>query len=246
MLRPEGIGRRAFIGATSASIVGAMLPRPAGAQTLEGLAPAAAPVGRSTVRLSVGYLAGSDRLSSLQRLPEHIVQPTSASDGRFVPANGILADTSLFGRPLVIRVHGLYPQAARARRSELPRYVALDAVFPSPGPWQPDPAFFMAWGLQRRTQLHSGSPIRFTYPSNWSDAPAFDMKVVSAQGVTSYFRAAFTVGEEPGGVKLARGVYALGFSRNAWALPTAVSNLGRRAPARTFSVLITLEAQATS
>ena len=56
-----------------------------------------------------------------------------------VPAASLFqADTSMPGRPLRIRVHGLYPPVAldRKRRREVPLAIDLEAIFPSP-----DPAF---------------------------------------------------------------------------------------------------------
>lgn len=203
--------------------------------------------------LSVGYIEGSDVIADLKKLPLAILRPgVPDAEGnpaglgwRVVPADELpLGDTSIVGRPLKVRVHGLYPGLATApkRRRTLPLAIDLDVLVPPP----PDPAltralFFSAWSMKQREGWNPSPPIAFTLPLDWEAMPTFTMDVTSADGTRRRLAAEFTVDTEEGRPRLHRGLYVLGLAPFAWRTGMGLPQLAKTAPVERTSILVSVE-----
>jgi hypothetical protein len=155
-----------------------------------------------------------------------------------------LGDTSLVGRPLRLRIHGLYPPAALSpkRRQELPLSIDLDVIFPPPDPAFPRPLPFHAWSFRRAFGWNASPPVSFTFPLDWYVYPELQMTVVPAAGgapITMTTR--FTLDDDSGLPRLRRGLYLLGLRPGAWLAEGDLQKLGGRTPAELFSILISIE-----
>jgi hypothetical protein len=202
--------------------------------------------------LPVAYVDGSAGIRDLKRLPGFVRHPAAARDKAIgeeplglVPAARIpLGDTNLIGRPLRMRIHGLYPPAAFGpkRRRELPRAIDLDVLFPPADPAFPEPLRYMAWSFRRQPGWNASPPVSFVFPLDWYVYPALEMKVVPADGGPATTLATrFTLDDETGLPRLQRGLYLLGFRPGEWRAEGGLSKMGGVAPAELFSVLISLE-----
>lgn len=204
--------------------------------------------------LPVAYLNGSETIRSLKYLPRSVRHPATERDSkaggealRFMPADRVpLGDTNLIGRPLRLRIHGLYPPAAVAPRRlrELPLAIDLDVLFPSPDPAFPQPARYQAWSFRRQGGWNASPPVSFVFPLDWSVYPEIEMKVVPATGgapVTMTSR--FTIDDEAGMPRLRRGLYMLGLRPGNWRGEADLAKLGGATPAELFSVLLSLESE---
>jgi hypothetical protein len=205
--------------------------------------------------MSLAYIEGSDRIRNLKRLPRKIRRPLVVREGEpedpapfwAVPAASLpLGDPNLIGQPLQLTIHGLYPPAALTakRQAELPFRAELDWLYPVFDPVQPMLAPFFAWSLRRDGGTVSISvPTRFTFPLDWEVLPQLRLKVTPADGgppVELVTR--FTLDDEPGLPRLQRGVYLLGLSPAIWdRTEVSLTELARRAPAKSFSILISVE-----
>ena len=151
-----------------------------------------------------------------------------------------VGDASLIGRPLSIQLFGLYPVVAlnQRRNAVLPLGVDLDVMMPSPGPWLPQPLKFSAWGFRRAKGWNQSPPIRFTFPTDWTEAPVLMMKVTDASGRVVTYRAEFSVDSEAGRPKLQTGVYLLGLRGDSWTDEGSLVKKGASMPARRLSVLM--------
>jgi hypothetical protein len=238
--------RRDFLAYSSLLALAAWLPEMASAQSLESET-----AGSIVQPLSVGYLEGSDQYAKVRRLPGRVRFPGSrenqAESGdalQIVPANLLpLGDTSIVGTPLRMTIHGLYPPASQLeqRRRELPMAVDLDVLFPSSDPLHPQPNRFKAWSLRRVPGWDPSPPVSFVFPLGWQELPVISMRVVPNKGVPLSFMTGFTLDDESGVPKLRRGLYLLGLAPHAWDGTRLLGDLGRRAPASTFSVLVGFE-----
>ena len=203
--------------------------------------------------LSVGYIEGSAGITDLKRLPFAILRPgVPDAEGnpaglgwRVVPADELpLGDTSIVGRPLKMRVHGLYPGLATAakRRRSLPLAVDLEVLVPSP----PDPTLtralsFSAWSMKQREGWNPSPPIAFTLPLDWEAMPTFAMDVTAADGTRMRLAAEFTVDTEAGRPRLHRGLYLLGLAPFAWRTGMGLPQLAKTAPVERSSILVSIE-----
>lgn len=202
--------------------------------------------------MAVGYLEGSRALPSLKHLPRGIRRPAMAAEEgeeaasyRVVPAPRLpLGDTSLIGRPLRMRIQGLYPPAALnpKRQREMPFQVDLDVLVPSEDPLIPGPFAFHAWSFKRWQGWNPSPPVSFRFPLDWRSLPELVMTVHPADGGAPYrTRAQFTFDDEKGRSKLHRGLYLLGLSQKAWDAEPTLADLGGKASARAFSILMSME-----
>ncbi len=204
--------------------------------------------------LPAGFLDGSREVPDLRDLASWLRQPVLAQgarweDGsslRIMPAAELFqGDTELIGRPLRLRIDGLYPPAAlvQKRWKELPLSIDLDLLFPSPDPaFSKEPLRFQAWSFRRKAGWNPSPPIRFNFPLDWQVLPVIEMRIVPAGGAAPVtLRTGFTFDDEPGVPRLQRGVYLLGTQPNAWRSPVDIATLARRAPAELVSVLMSIE-----
>ncbi len=202
--------------------------------------------------LSAGYLEGSEIFRDLHRLPKKVRRPLSVTaEGEraeaspiIVPAVGLFqGDTSLPGRPLRIRIDGLYPPQALEPKlwKKLPLAVDLDVLFPSPDPAFPQPLRFFAWSFRRRPGWNPSPPIEFRFPLDWQALPQFVLKVRTAAGESLVLRTKFTVDAEPGRPRLRRGIYLLGTGPGVWDREMRLADLAKWAPAELASVLVSMD-----
>lgn len=208
--------------------------------------------GEAAVRpLSAGYIEESETFRDLHRLPKKVRRPLSvAAEGEsaaaspvIVPAAGLFqGDTSLPGRPLRIRIDGLYPPQAVDPKlwKKLPLAVDLDVLFPSPDPAFPQPLRFFAWSFRRRPGWNPSPPVEFQFPLDWQALPQFVFKVRTAAGEPLVLRTKFTLDAEPGRPRLRRGVYLLGAGPGVWDREMRLADLAKWAPAELASVLISM------
>jgi hypothetical protein len=204
--------------------------------------------------LPVSFLEGSGGVPDLRNLGAWMRQPRIArgaswEDGealRVVPAAELFqGDTELIGRPLRLRIDGLYPPAAlvRQRRKELPVAIDLDVLFPSPDPAiSLEPIRFQAWSFRRRPGWNPSPPIRFTFPLDWQALPEIEMRIVPAGGLPPIsLRTRFTFDDEPGLPRLQRGLYLLGTAPDGLRSPVSLQAIARAAPVELVSVMMSIE-----
>lgn len=215
-------------------------------------AEALATAGDGAVRpLSVAYIEGSETFRDLRRLPRKVRRPglfeESAAEAPpvLVPAVSLFqGDTSLPGRPLRIRIDGLYPPLALEPKHwrELPLAADLDVLFPSPDPALTTSLRFQAWSFRRRPGWNPSPPVSFRFPLDWQALPQFVLRVRYGPEVPLIvMRTKFTVDNEAGRPRLRRGIYLLGFMPSAWDREVKLTEFARRAPAELFSVLISMD-----
>ena len=204
--------------------------------------------------LSAGFLEGSREVPDLRDLALWMRQPVIARGARWengeairvVPAAELFqGDTELVGRPLRLRIDGLYPPAAleRKRWKELPLAIDVDVLFPPPEPAiSLEPVRFQAWSFRRRPGWNPSPPIRFTYPLDWQVLPEIAMRVVPAGGLPPIsLRTRFTLDDEPGLPRLQRGLYLLGTAPDVWRSSVALAGFARTAPLELVSILMSIE-----
>lgn len=205
---------------------------------------------RTTFPLPIAYLEGSAQIRDLKHLPRDTRRPgmrnkMAAVSLELMSADRVpMGDTSLVGRPLRLRIHGLYPPAALTpkRRRELPRAIDLDVIFPPPDPALPEPAPFHAWSFRNGQAWNCSPPVSFVFPLDWYVYPELSMRVVPAAGgspITMTTR--FTLDDEPGLPRLQRGLYLLGLQPGPWRAEGEIEKLGGRTPSELFSVMISIE-----
>ncbi|MEA2602911.1 MAG: hypothetical protein QOF89_3903 [Acidobacteriota bacterium] len=236
--------RRDFLVFSSAGLLAPLFGNLAWAEGLAGSAAVA------VQPMSVGFVEGSDTLHGLRRVPRKIRRPALQVEGednaplRVVPAASLAqGDTSLPGRPLRIRIDGLYPAAALSpkRLWELPQAIDLDFIFPPPDPvLAPNPIRFQAWSF-RRAPWDLSAPVSFHFPLEWQALPEIVLKVRDAAGTVRVLQTKFTLDEEPGRPRLLRGFYVLGLTPGAWRSDVRLDDLARKAPAELFSILISFD-----
>ena len=202
--------------------------------------------------LSAGYIEGSEAFRDLKRLPRKVRRPLSVATSNeaaeasavVVPATSLFqGDTSLPGRPLRIRIDGLYPPQALEPKlwKKLPLAMDLEVLFPSPDPAFPQPLRFFAWSFRRRPGWNPSPPVSFRFPLDWQALPQFVFRVRTAAGEQHVLRTKFTVDAEPGRPRLRRGVYLFGAEPGVWDRPMNLADLARWAPAELASVLISMD-----
>jgi len=237
--------RRAFLALSSAGLLAPFFKDLAWAETLDKTGAVVRP-------LSMGYIEGSEELRSLKRLSRAIRRPglvqeseESGASPVVLPAASLFqGDTSLPGRPLRIRIDGLYPPLAidPRRRRALPFAADLDVFFPSPDPTISTPIPFKAWSLRQRPGWNPSPPVRFRFPLDWQAVPELVLRVQpKREAAPLLLRTRFTLDAESGLPRLRRGVYLLGFAPGAWDREVRLAEVGRRAPAELFSVLVSME-----
>jgi hypothetical protein len=214
---------------------------------------AQAPAGEAAARpLSVGYIAESEVFRDLRRLPRKVRRPLSVATEEataeaspvVVPATSLFqGDTSLPGRPLRIRIDGLYPPQVLERKlwRTLPLAMDLDVLFPSPDPAFPQPLRFFAWSFRRQPGWNPSPPVSFNFPLDWQALPQFVLRVRTAAGQSLVLRTKFTLDTEPGRPRLRRGVYLFGAMPQAWDRDLRLADLARWAPAELASVLVSMD-----
>jgi hypothetical protein len=199
--------------------------------------------------LSTGYIEESEVFRDLRRLPRKVRRPLSASEAAeaspvVVPAVSLFqGDTSLPGRPLRIRIDGLYPpQAAEPKLwKKLPLAMDLEVLFPSPDPAFPQPLRFFAWSFRRRPGWNPSPPITFRFPLDWQALPQLVLRVRTANGEQRVLRTKFTLDAEPGRPRLRRGVYLLAAEPGVWDRPMNLADIAKWAPAELASVLVSMD-----
>jgi len=247
-----GLRRRNFLAMSSVGIAGLWL---GGLSRLEAAPIAVAASAATAPRpMSLGYLAGSDLLPNVIYLPLRVLNPSTRARAAD-PANGVLStvvpadglqggDTSLVGRPLGMKIHGLYPPAALAvkRQPAMPLAVDLDVLFPPPDPVFPKPARYFAWSFRRRPGWDPSAPVKFVFPLDWQAMPEMEMRVTPAKGAPWTVSTRFTLDYETGRPRLRRGVYLLGLAPGAWQWDISLAELARAAPLGLLSVMVSFEA----
>jgi hypothetical protein len=201
--------------------------------------------------LSTGYIDGSEVFQNLQRLPRMVRRPLSVASDQtaeasplVVPATSLFqGDTSLPGRPLRIRIDGLYPPPAADPKlwKKLPLAMDLEVLFPSPDPAFPQPLRYFAWSFRRQPGWDPSPPVHFPFPLDWQALPQLVLKVRPAVGAPYVFRTRFTVDAEPGRPRLRRGVYLLGAAPGVWDREMRLSDAAKWAPAELASVLVSMD-----
>jgi hypothetical protein len=245
----KGLRRRDFLTLGSAGLVTSFLGDLAWADPLTAVGAAVRP-------MPVGYIDASETIRNLKRLTPKIRRPglvveEKAGGGEgalsIVPAARLFSgDTNLIGRPLRMRIDGLYPPLALDRKHQqgLPMAVDLEVVFPSPDPAVSlEPLRFYVWGLRRQPGWNPSPPISFRFPLDWEVLPELVMTVRPAQGEPAVLRTRFTLDNESGMPRLRRGVYLLGFTPGAFTWDVPLKDVGRVAPAELFSVLMTVDSE---
>lgn len=242
-LSGPGFGRREFLVLGSAGLVSLCLGDLAWAQP----SPTA-----SRLPIAVAYLEGSEWIGDLKHLPRGVRRPAAPRDLdaaaerlEVVAAERLpLGDTGLVGRPLRLKIHGLYPPAALnpKRWRELPLAIDLDVLFPPPDPALSAPVPFHAWSFRKRPGWNASPPVSFVFPLDWYVYPEISMTVVPAGGGSPVrMTARFTLDDESGQPRLRRGLYLLGFQPGPWRMEGDLQKLGGRTPAELFSVLLSVE-----
>jgi hypothetical protein len=246
---PGLLRRRDFLTLGTATLLTPLFGSLAWAEPLAAAASPAAP----TFPMSVGYVDGSEGYRSFKRLPRAIRRPLLQKEGEeeaspiVVPAESLFqADTDLPGRPLRIRVHGLYPPVAQeaSRRREVPLAVDLEAVFPPPDPAFPTPLRFYAWGLRQKPGWDPSPPMSFRFPLDWQVLPQFILRVWRRDGSHHVLRTRFTIDDETGRPKLRRGVYLFGLGKASWSQAVRLSDFARAAPAEMLSLMVSMDPEA--
>lgn len=245
----RGLRRRDFIALGSAGLVTSLFGDYAWAEPLVAAGTVVRP-------MPVGYIEASETIRNLKRLTPKIRRPgmvmVEEKTGReealsIVPAAKLFSgNTDLIGRPLRMRIDGLYPPLSLdpKHRRGLPMAVDLEVVFPSPDPAVSlEPISFYVWGLRRQPGWNPSPPISFQFPLDWEVLPELVMTVRPAQGAPVVFRTKFTLDDERGMPRLRRGVYLLGFTPGAWTWELPLKDVGRAAPAELFSVLMTIDSE---
>ncbi len=211
-----------------------------------------AQAGEAAVRpLPVGYIEESETLRNLHRLPRMIRRPLSTAESETAAASPVVVpaaslfqgDTSLPGRPLRIRIDGLYPPQALEPKlwKKLPLAMDLEVLFPSPDPAFPQPLRFFAWSFRRRPGWNPSPPVEFRFPLDWQSLPQLVLRVRPAIGEPLVLRTKFTVDAESGRPRLRRGIYLLGATPGVWDRPIRLEDLARWAPAEMVSVLVSMD-----
>lgn len=244
---PEGLRRRDFLVLGSTLALAPWFSGSAFAQSLLTDATSVRP-------LPVGFLEGSREVPDLRDLSNWVRQPTVRNGAtwengeamRVVPAAQLFrGDTELVGRPLRLRIQGLYPPAAlvRQRWKDLPLAIDIDVLFPAPDPAVSlDPVPFHAWSFRRRPGWNPSPPVRFTFPLGWQDLPEIAMRIVPAGGGPPVFlRTRFTFDDEPGLPRLQHGLYLLGTAPDVWHSSVSLQAIARTAPAELASVMMSVE-----
>jgi hypothetical protein len=143
--------------------------------------------------LSVGYVAGSNRLADLRRLPWQAGLPGGdggvrgvdgvgarvgrASPVEVVPAAGLgIGDQTLAGESVRVRICGLYPGVPGAKTATVDA-ATLWVLFPSPDPALPEPLPFLAWSFDRRPE-NLAAPVGFTLPLELDGGLELSLSVV--------------------------------------------------------------------
>lgn len=201
--------------------------------------------------LPVGYIEESEVFRDLRRLPRKVRRPLSAANSEtaevspvVVPAASLFqGDTSLPGRPLRIRIDGLYPPQALEPElwKKLPQAMDLEVLFPSPDPAFPQPLRFFAWSFRRWPGWNPSPPVAFRFPLDWQALPQLVLRVRTAAGEPLVLRTKFTLDAESGRPRLRRGIYLLGATPGVWDRPMRLEDLARWAPAEMASVLISMD-----
>jgi hypothetical protein len=234
LLQP--VGRRGFLTVVSLSALAPFISMPAWAGPIDAATGTVAATRAPKVRpMSVGYVDGSDSLETLDAMIAQLTAPPGTIRKRHAPpplnvrpaADLEVGDASLMGRPLRVRVLGLYPTAAPANRNplDLPAAIDLDFVFPPPGPWVTEAMTFQAWSFRTSPGWSPSPPVRFHLPLDWQVPPALAMKVTTRTGATSLFRADFALDVEAGRPKLRQGIYLLGLKASAWSVGRSTAQL---------------------
>jgi hypothetical protein len=244
---PKGLRRRDFLVLGSTLALVPCFSGSAFAQSLLTDAGAFQP-------LPVGFLEGSHEVPDLRDLSNWVRQPVVRNGAawengeamRVVPAAQLFqGDTELIGRPLRLRIQGLYPPAAlvRQRWKELPLAIDIDVLFPAPDPAVSlEPVPFHAWSFRRRPGWNPSPPVSFTFPLGWQELPEIAMRVVPAGGGPPIFlRTRFTLDDEPGLPRLQSGLYLLGTALDVWRSPLSLQAVVRTAPAELASVTMSVE-----
>ena len=237
--------RRTFLALGSAGLLAPFFKDLAWAEDLDKAGAVVRP-------LSMGYIEGSEEFRSLKRLPRQVRRPglqeeteASGSSPVVVPAASLFqGDTSLPGRPLRIRIDGLYPPLVLEpkRRRALPFAADLDVYFPSPDPALVTSIHYKAWSLRQWPGWNPSPPVRFRFPLDWQALPEIVLRVRQTRdSAPTVLRTKFTLDDESGVPRLRRGVYLLGFAPGAWDRQVRLADVGRQAPAEQFSVLVSME-----
>lgn len=245
--RPEGLRRRDFLVFGSTLALTPWFSGPAFAQSLLTDSTAVRP-------LPVGFLEGSREVPDLRDLSNWVRQPTVRNGAvwengeamRVVPAAELFqGDTELVGRPLRLRIHGLYPPAAlvRQRWKELPLAIDIDVLFPAPDPAiSLEPVPFHAWSFRRRPGWNPSPPVRFTFPLGWQDLPEIVMRVIPAGGGSPIaMKTRFTFDDEPGVPRLQHGLYLLGTAPEIWRSSVSLQTIARTGLPELASVTMSVE-----
>ncbi|MDP9120713.1 MAG: hypothetical protein M3O15_04990 [Acidobacteriota bacterium] len=203
--------------------------------------------------LSVGYLAGSEQLADLRRLPRDLRVltvtrrgQTLTSERRVVPAHSLPSgDPGLVGGPVRMTIHDLYPgllpQTAAARR--WPVAIDLDVLVPLLDPPKGSTARFLAWSYRRLPAEDRSAGLSFVFWPDWYSDLSVILRVVPAGSAAQplLLTGRFTLGSDPGRPRLLKGAYLLGLNPSTWEETGDLPDDPASLPPEVLSVLVTFE-----
>lgn len=203
--------------------------------------------------LSVGYVDGSDGITSLRYAPwplaEASVRPGTARSAfaaeKVRPINVLPAESLLMGDPELslgtvrMRVHGLHP-ALDASTAPLFGAAFLTVLFPPDDPQLGDYLPATPWGIRGGLHATGGLPVEFPVPLRVDGGLELVLDVVRPGGRLDRFATAFTIDPAAGMPKIQRGVYLLGLGPDNWARPRRLTHPVARP--EDLSVVVSFEA----
>lgn len=209
----RGLTRRELIALGSAAAFGAAWPEAAWASKVLGLE---APL---DVPMSVGYLAGSDRLERLDVLPWNVAQDQYAPDLEVEPALAMsLGDQNLANESVWMIVHGFYPKLPPKRIASF-ETAGLVVFFPSEDPLAPGLLPVVACSSRRLPARSTAARNCFVMPLRLDGGLRLAAELSYLVGKKTErvrLHTDFTVDWQRGRPKLQRGIYFLGLGQGTW------------------------------
>lgn len=238
--RGNRLDRRRFLALGTAVAAGSYLSLPASASNILGVKTAL------DLRLSVGFLAGSDEYESFENLPWQGRDPENPPDLRVVPAERLdVGDQRLAGETVLMTVYGFYPRVPPRRLAAFSTANLL-VMFPPEIPGLTGAFPFVAWGMRRLpARSRVGSRVTFPVPLREDGGLTLALETIEQRGAVvegrRYFTD-FTVDWYEGRPKLMRGFYFLGLGLNTWQNGTRLPDPGEPVRDELCSMVVSFEA----
>jgi hypothetical protein len=224
---------------------------PAGPATADRPAGAAA---APALRLSAGYLEGSELLENLRKLqPDLRILTVTRRGNTFQAGRGMApadqmpaGDPSLVGGAVRMTLHDLYPRFLPADPDAAgmwPQAVDLDVLVPLIGSAPGATALYQAWSYRRLPAEDRSARVSFLLWPDWYSDLSVILRVVpgGAGAAAQTFVARFTLGSDANRPKLLKGVYLLGLRQGTWNDPVDLPDDSSQVPPERLSVLMTIE-----